>query len=160
LFSELLEELPWQVKPQLKELLDYYSTEYVKSAVLMEHAKEVVQYARKKYKTGLITNGKTSIQYGKIDRLGLRHDFDLIIVSEEAGCKKPDPEIFEMALEKLGLRAEQCVYIGDHPVNDIEGASRIGMKTIWMKANQPWKDGLTATPLYSIDRLSSLLELI
>ncbi|SEB56166.1 HAD family hydrolase [Paenibacillus sp. GP183] len=160
LFSELLEELPWELKPLKTELLDFYSTEYVKNAVLMEHAREIVQHLRKKYKTGLITNGKTVIQYGKIDQLEIRNDFDLIIVSEEAGIKKPDPKIFELALRKLELSPEQCIFIGDHPVNDIEGAAKIGMKTIWMKVNQPWKDGLTAKPLHSIERLNELYELI
>ncbi|AJY76185.1 HAD family hydrolase [Paenibacillus beijingensis] len=160
LFSELLEELPWKVTPLKTELLDFYSTEYVKNAVLMEHAREVVQHLRTKYKTGLITNGKTFIQYGKIDQLGMRSDFDLIIVSEEAGVKKPDPRIFEMALMELELRPEQCIYIGDHPVNDIEGAAKIGMETIWIKVNQPWKDGLTAKPLHTIERLSTLMKLI
>jgi putative hydrolase of the HAD superfamily len=160
LFSELLEELPWKLKPLKTELLDFYSTEYVKNAVLMEHAREIVQHLRKKYKTGLITNGKTVIQYGKIDQLEIRSDFDLIIVSEEAGIKKPDPKIFELALRKLELSPEQCIFIGDHPVNDIEGAAKIGMKTIWMKVNQPWKDGLTAKPLHSIERLNELYELI
>ncbi|MEX1030686.1 MAG: HAD family hydrolase [Paenibacillaceae bacterium] len=160
LFSELLERLPWQEKPQLLELMEFYSTEYVKSAVLMNDAREVVQYGRTKYKTGLITNGKTLIQYGKIDQLGIRNEFDLIIVSEEAGIKKPDRRIFEMACERLMLKPEQCIYIGDHPVNDIEGAAKVGMETIWMKVNQPWKDGIIATPLHQIDKLNTLFELI
>jgi putative hydrolase of the HAD superfamily len=160
LFSELIEELPWKEKPLKTELLDFYSSEYVKNAVLMEHAREIVQHLRKKYKTGLITNGKTLIQYGKIDQLEIRSDFDLIIVSEEAGIKKPDPRIFELALRRLELNPEQCIYIGDHPVNDIEGAAKIGMNTIWMKVNQPWKDGLSAKPLHTIERLNELLELI
>jgi putative hydrolase of the HAD superfamily len=160
LFSELIEELPWKAKPQKTELLDFYRTEYVKSAVLMKRAREVVIHSRKKYKTGLITNGKTSIQYGKIDQLGIRNDFDLILVSEEAGIKKPDPKIFEMALDKLQLRPEECIYIGDHPVNDIEGAARIGMGTIWIKVNQPWKEEVMARPLYTINQLSELLELL
>jgi putative hydrolase of the HAD superfamily len=160
LFSELLEELPWKMKPLQTELLDFYKTEYVKNAVLMEHTREILQHIRKKYKTGLITNGNTSIQYGKIDILEIRSDFDLIIVSEEAGIKKPDPKIFELALTKLELSPEQCIFIGDHPVNDIEGAAKIGMKTIWMKVNQPWKDELTAKPIYSIEKLNELYELI
>lgn len=160
LFTELLEELPWKEAPLLEELLNFYSTEYVESAVLKENAREVVHYLRKKYKTGLITNGKTLIQYGKIDQLRIRNDFDLIIVSEEAGVKKPDPRIFEMALMELELTPEQCIYIGDHPVNDIEGASRVGMGTIWMKVNQPWKDGLTVKPLHTIEKLSELFELL
>jgi putative hydrolase of the HAD superfamily len=161
LFSELLGELPWRVKPAVSELLDYYSREYVNNAVLMDQAREVIQHIRKKnYKTGLITNGKTLIQYGKIDQIGLRNDFDLIIVSEEAGFKKPDPRIFEMALRKLDLKPDECIYIGDHPSNDIEGAANIGMQTIWMKVNQPWKDDIKVKPLYTIERLSALFELI
>jgi putative hydrolase of the HAD superfamily len=160
LFSELLEELPWKTKPLETELLNFYSTEYVKNAVLMEHAREVVQHARKKYKTGLITNGRTLIQYGKIDQLGIRNEFDLIIVSEEAGIKKPDPRIFEMAIKQLEVKPEECIYIGDHPVNDIEGAAKIGMETIWMKVNQPWNDGIEAKLLHQIDKLNTLFDLI
>lgn len=140
--------------------MDFYKTEYVKSAVLMNRAREVITHTRMKYKTGLITNGKNSIQYGKIDQLVIRNEFDLIIVSEEAGIKKPDPRIFEMALDKLLLKPEECIYIGDHPVNDIEGAAKIGMKTIWIKVNQPWNDRILAKPLYSIDHISELLELL
>ncbi|WP_242403663.1 HAD family hydrolase [Paenibacillus pini] len=147
-------------KPSHDELLAFYSTEYVRSAVLIDQAKEVVTVLRKKYKTGLITNGKTNIQYGKIDQIGMRNDFDIIIVSEEAGVKKPDPSIFEMACTALDVRSEECIYIGDHPMNDIEGAFRAGMETIWMQANQPWQDGLTAKPLHTIDQLSKLKELL
>jgi putative hydrolase of the HAD superfamily len=160
LFSELLEELPWKINPEMSQLLNYYNMEYVKNAILMDQAREVIQHIRKKHKTGLITNGKTLIQYGKIDQLQLRDEFDLIIVSEEAGIKKPDPRIFEMALKKLNLRPDECIYIGDHPSNDIEGAANSGMNTIWMKVNQPWNNALKVKPLYTIDKLSALFELI
>lgn len=160
LFTELLQELPWVEKPQLSELLAFYSVQYVKSAILMDHALEVIKHVRSKYKIGLITNGKTPIQYGKIDQLGIREAFDFIVVSEEAGVKKPDPRIFAIALDKLELEAEECIYIGDHPVNDIEGASQFGMDTIWLQVNQPWKEGIKANPLHKIDTLSALLNLL
>lgn len=156
LFDELLDELPWNVMPQKDELMEFYRMEYVKSAVIMNGARDIIIYLRKKYKTGLITNGRTEIQYGKIDQLGIRNEFDLIIVSEEAGMKKPDPKIFTMALDYFELKPEQCIYIGDHPVNDIEGAANVGMETIWMKVNQPWRDGLAAKPLFVIHQLDEL----
>lgn len=65
-----------------------------------------------------------------------------------------------MALNKLKLRPEECIYIGDHPVNDIEGAAKAGMETIWIKVNQPWREGLQAKPLYSIDKLNELLGIL
>lgn len=160
LFNELLQELPWSVYPPHAELMEFYGKEYVRSAVLMEEAREVVQQLRSKYRTGLITNGKTDIQYGKIDQLGIRDDFDLIIVSEEAGVKKPDPQIFRLALNHFGLSPEQCIYIGDHPTNDVEGAANVGMNTIWMKVNQAWQDSITARPLHSITHLRELLPLL
>lgn len=160
LFDELLAELPWKGKPQKNEIMHFYNAEYVKSAVLMERAKEVIAYLKRKYKIGLITNGRTAIQYGKINQLGIADDFDTILVSEEAGIKKPDPRIFEMALINLDLSPNECVYVGDHPVNDMEGASKAGMETIWIKVNQPWREGLSVTPKYTIKRLSELMQLL
>ncbi|CAI6087319.1 HAD family hydrolase [Cohnella sp. JJ-181] len=160
LFTELLEEFPWTAKPVIAELLEYYSVHYVKNALLMEHAEETIQYIRQKYKIGLITNGRNAIQYGKIDCLGIRNAFDFILVSEEAGVKKPDARIFQTTAQKLGLRAEECIYIGDHPKNDIQGASQAGMNTIWIEVNQPWKDDVTAKPAYTIRKLSELAEIL
>ncbi|MCA0754181.1 HAD family hydrolase [Paenibacillus sp. N4] len=160
LFQQLLEEMPWEVKPSHEELMLYYKTEYVKQAKLMDQAAEVLQYIRSKYKTALITNGRNDIQYGKIDRLGIRELFDFIIVSEEAGCKKPDPRIFEAALAGLGLMPSECIYVGDHPVNDMEGAANAGLGTIWYKVNQPWRGVLNAAPLYTIDSFTQLVHLV
>ena len=140
--------------------MDYYKVNYVKNAILMDQAKEVLAYLRTKYRTGLITNGRTEIQYGKIDQINLRGDFDIILVSEEAGVKKPDAAIFRMALDALGLPPEQCVYVGDHPVNDVAGAADVGMKTIWLQSNQPWRDELHVKPDHVIRSLHQILEIL
>jgi putative hydrolase of the HAD superfamily len=160
MFIELLEILPWNNKPTVEELLEFYTLEYVSSAILMEDALEILQFFKTKYKIGLITNGKIIIQYGKLDKLNLREYFDTIVVSEEAGIKKPNKDIFEIASKNLNLRSEDCIYIGDHPVNDIDGADKAGMKTIWIKVNQPWKDELSVKPLKTITKLNELFELI
>ncbi|MFD0674879.1 HAD family hydrolase [Cohnella sp. GCM10027633] len=159
-FEELLAELPWNTKPEITELLEYYKVHYVTNATLMEYAVEILQLARLKYKVGLITNGRTIIQYGKIDQLGIRDHFDLIIVSEEAGIKKPNAKIFEMAIERLGLSPEQCLYIGDHPINDIDGAGRAGMETIWFEVNQPWREEVGIRPKHTIKHLSELAVIL
>ncbi|WP_164779820.1 HAD family hydrolase [Paenibacillus kobensis] len=161
LFKELRSVLPWKkgMKPSADELLRFYQSVYVNSAVLMEDAEEILSYCKKKYKVALVTNGKTAIQYGKIDNLGLRGYFDAIVVSEEAGIKKPDPAIFAKALAELSLTPEQCVFIGDHPVNDIAGAARAGINGIWMKVNQPWQDEAGPAP-FTVTGLWELLQVI
>lgn len=156
LFRELLEELPWLDKPELDELMDDYARYYVSHACLMDHARETIGQLRTAYRIGLITNGRTAIQYGKIDRLGIRELFDFILVSEEAGVKKPHAAIFELALERLGVSADECVYVGDHPKNDIEGAGKAGLRTIWMEVNQPWREEIAVLPGHRIKQLSEL----
>lgn len=159
LFSDMRAAFPWQTQPELDELMHYYSTEYVKCAAAMEQALEVVSDIRQGRKTGIITNGKTVIQQGKIDKIGIREYFDCIVVSEEAGCKKPDPRIFEQALQQLQVKPQECLFIGDHPVNDIGGAAKLGMKTIWIQVNQPWDDRLPVKPLFTITHLGQLREI-
>lgn len=159
MFTELREMFPWTIKPTLEELLEFYSLNYASNAELMDGALEVLTYCKKSYKVGLITNGKMVIQYGKLDKLNIRAYFDTIVISEEAGIKKPHKGIFELAMRNLHLIADECIYIGDHPVNDIEGAAQAGLNTIWIKVNQPWRDELTVKPLKTITRLQELLVL-
>jgi putative hydrolase of the HAD superfamily len=160
LFAELLEEWTWEHKPGLQELMDFYTLEYVHGAVMMEDALSILAYCRSKYKLALITNGRTSIQYGKIDKLDIRKSFDAILVSEEVKVKKPDPHIFRLAMERLNMKPEQCVFIGDHPKNDMEGAMQAGMYAIWLRVNQPWPDSVEVQPVAAVTGLKSLLNWI
>jgi putative hydrolase of the HAD superfamily len=52
-------------------------------------------------------------------------------VSEEAGVSKPDPRIFEMALERANARAGEAVMVGDSWANDVEGARAAGIRAVW-----------------------------
>ncbi|SDW23810.1 HAD family hydrolase [Paenibacillus sp. CF384] len=160
LFAELIAELPWREKLTHADLADYYKREFIKHAILMDQATDVLSHIRKNYRSGLITNGRNAVQYGKLDQLGIRDAFEFILVSEEAGVKKPDVRIFQMAINKLQVPAEECIYVGDHPINDIEGASMAGMRTIWIRGKHSWKDDLKAKPLHTIDQLSELIELL
>jgi len=63
-------------------------------------------------------------------------------------------------LDQDGYRPDECVYVGDHPRNDIEGAGKSGMRTVWIKVNQPWIPELTVRPHHKIERLPELLALL
>ena len=56
--------------------------------------------------------------------------FDPIIISSEVQCKKPDPEIFELALEQAGVSAGECLYVGDNYYDDAVGSRTVGMKAL------------------------------
>ncbi|ADU28731.1 HAD family hydrolase [Evansella cellulosilytica] len=88
---------------------------------------------------GIITNGKGKFQMDNIKALKIEDYFDLILISEWENLKKPDPRIFQRALEQLNVRAKSSFFVGDHPQNDIDGAHRVNMKTIWKRDHQ-WCD--------------------
>ena len=79
----------------------------------------------------IITNGRFPFHMHSVEALGLQAMFDFVLVSEHEGVRKPDPEIFRRALDRLGVAPEQTIYIGDHPENDVRAAKRVGMKAIW-----------------------------
>ena len=93
-------------------------------------------------KTGLITNGNHALQYAKIGLLGLEPHFDEIIATGDYGIHKPDRAIFDVMREKMGFSPDEMVYVGDNPVNDVEGARSAGWKTVWMKSTGWWKEGI------------------
>jgi putative hydrolase of the HAD superfamily len=86
---------------------------------------------------GLVTNGAIRSQRPKIEALKIGPYFRAILISEEQGVRKPDAEIYRRAMLRLGSTPESTVFIGDHPTADIEGAARLGIKTIW-KRNTCW----------------------
>jgi putative hydrolase of the HAD superfamily len=86
---------------------------------------------RKNIVLGMITNGKGQFQMDNIKALGIESYFDTILVSELEGIKKPEPEIFIRALERLNVSPSESVFIGDHPNNDVKAAQNVGMTGIW-----------------------------
>ena len=102
---------------------------------LLEGAEELVRYLAKKYPLTVVTNGFVEVQYEKFERSGLRDCFAHVVLSEEVGCQKPNPGIFEAALRMNGVSAEDVVMIGDSWGSDIQGAINAGIDQIWVNKN-------------------------
>ena len=90
---------------------------------------------------------------------GLLPLFDLIVISGNEQIKKPNPQIFMRAAERLAVRPDECAFVGDHAHNDIYGAGAVGMKTIWYPGEQVWPAEQTVAPDRTIRSLSELLAI-
>ena len=87
-----------------------------------------IRALRPRYKTGLISNAWPDARDST--RLYLNGDtFDLLVFSGEVGVQKPDPEIYRLALGRLGVTPQEAVFVDDMPAN-VEGARAIGMTAI------------------------------
>ena len=105
---------------------------------LFEGCEETLRTLRENgYRLGIVTNGPCVQQHRKLDVSGLRPLLDTVLVSSEEEVAKPDAELFCRAAARLGLSPAQCVFVGDHPVNDIDGAITAGMKAIFLDTRLP-----------------------
>jgi epoxide hydrolase-like predicted phosphatase len=100
-----------------------------KLARMVEGMPELVQGLQSNYKTALLSNAGEEELHHLLDKNGLWDHFDEIIVSSSVGMKKPDPEIFRMTLDRLGVTAEETIFVDDNADN-IAAATALGIKGI------------------------------
>ena len=100
-------------------------------------SEQVLKKLKETYQLGVLTNGNASIK-----TLGIDHLFDFYLNAEMVNDSKPGAKMFEEAMSITKLKANEICHVGDHPVNDIEGALNVGFKAIWLNAlENSWPDG-------------------
>jgi len=97
---------------------------------LFDYTFEILDYLKDKYQLHIITNGFEEAQERKMKNSKIRDYFKTITNSEMVGVKKPNPKIFNFALDKAKASSNESIMIGDSLEADIEGAHNIGMDVI------------------------------
>jgi putative hydrolase of the HAD superfamily len=134
----LLQELSWLNPPSLDELAQFWLQRFGHFAVEMPGATAVLKQLKAEgYQLAIVSNGSHDTRLNTLQGLGIQDYFDEIISSGLVGFSKPQPEIFQLTAARLGVQPQQCLYIGDHPVNDIQGATKAGMQALWMQGFHP-----------------------
>jgi len=101
-----------------------------------ENVLEVLARLKEVYQLGVLTNGNASIE-----TLGIDHLFDFYLNAEMVNDSKPGAKMFEEAISITNLKPNEICHVGDHPVNDVEGALNVGFKAIWLNAlDNSWPD--------------------
>lgn len=136
-YEDLAKRWNWKDAPSGEELTLHYDKKFGDHNVIFPNSEKLLKELKSRgYITGVITNGPSMLQNHKMDTSGLRPYCDIVVVSGDVGIHKPDPQLFVYTAEKLGLPTGECTYVGDHPINDIQGALEAGMKAIRM--NHGW----------------------
>lgn len=115
------------------EIQQHY-TRLQEQMMLFEGAEALLEeLLAKEYIVGIITNGNEEHQWKKIRTLGLERYIPVarIFISGAVGFTKPDPRIFQLANERTGTAAHNCIYIGDSWQKDIAGANAAGWSAVW-----------------------------
>lgn len=132
---------------------------------------ELLESLKGRYDMHIITNGFQEVQGFKMSAGKLNGYFTHIINSEDAGAKKPNPEIFEFALKKANATAEESLMIGDDWDADIIGARNFGIDQVFLTytemalfvlngKNEEATPRHNYKPTYTVDSLLELKEIL
>lgn len=140
------------------DLADNYTELHNSGIALLPGSKEALEMVKNMgIRMAVITNGGSEVQREKLERFGITHYFDKIIIDAEVGFSKPDKEIFLYTLKQLELNPEDVWMVGDNLVWDIYGAKQLGIYTVW---NDYSKSGLPENPKVTPDlTVNSIYEM-
>ncbi len=141
---------------------EQFSNDYIKESplktTLFPYTIEILNYLKNKnYRLFLLTNGFQEVQIVKIRESGLQAYFDKMITSEEAGYQKPHRKIFEYALKTVNAKKDESIMIGDDLENDIYGARRFGMDTVFFNPEGIKHKQKTNYEISSLKELQAIL---
>lgn len=156
-YENLIQE--FSIQGHSKEiLLTSYIRNFNKFSCCFEHVENVIiQLKQQGYLIGLISNGRTPFQEHNFYALGLAEFFSSIIVSEAVGIRKPDPAIFLLSCQQLGVHPQDCIFVGDNELADIQGAKAVGMKTIFFHPNPAISSAIADANFHHYEKLMTIL---
>ncbi|KXH87072.1 HAD family hydrolase [Sporosarcina sp. HYO08] len=143
-----------------RELAELFPAERRKHPFVYEETFRVLDALKDTYELVLLTNGSPSLQQTKLEITPeIAPYFSHIVISGGFGVGKPDPSIFEHVLNTCETTADEAIMVGDNLLTDILGASRVGIRSVWINREG---DEMTAehAPTYEIDHLEKLLPIL
>ncbi len=122
--------------------------------VFFPGAEDMLTALAERYTLIALTNGNADI-----GKAGLATYFQGAFSSADVGVKKPHARMFEASLEHVDVAAHQAVHVGDHLVDDVQGAAGVGMHTVWVNLNDAAHEG-DVHPTHEVSDLTQVAEVI
>ena len=127
---------------------------------LYPYVREVLDVLHNRYPLAIVTDAQSTYARGELHKVGLLGYFDPIIVSGDHGYRKPDPRLFQLALDGMAAAAENTLYVGNDIYRDIYGAQEAGLTTVMFDSDQGEKTYRDCTPDYTITDFRDLLQIL
>lgn len=134
--AEALNSLGFKASPDddaVKKAVNAYFRGYLRAIRPRSCAQQTLSRLAERHKLGLISNfTHAPVIYAALRKVKLNQYFNVVLVSQAVGWRKPSPRIFRLALQRLGVEPEEAIFIGDNPKEDIEGARNVGMRAFFV----------------------------
>ncbi len=135
-----------------------YLEHLIKHPDMMDHAYDLLNHVKPKYKLGLITNGLKEVQRPRLRAAKIYDYFDVIVVSDEIGHAKPQKGYFDHVIKEMGdADLSKAIVIGDSLNSDIKGAINYGLDCVWL--NPSSKSAEDLQPTYEVKSVKELIDM-
>ena len=171
-FVQLLERLHVSVDPL--PVSDRYIQHLGEADFLIDGARELLERLHGKIPMVLLTNGLSLVQRSRFAKAGIGHYFEGIVISEEVGVQKPEPEVFRIALAHASgdgtgdgagspggdpIPPGRALMVGDNLNSDVKGALDAGLDACWFNLRGRPADP-EITPTYTVQALAEIPGLL
>ncbi len=142
-------------------LLEAHRRELSKAAEFPAHHATVLRRLARRFRLAVVSNfDYTPTALGILETAGVADVFDIVVVSDAVGWRKPKAEIFDVALRRLQVLPGEALFVGDRADIDVVGAQAVGMPVAWInRERQALPEGMTA-PDFEITDLAELLPIL
>ncbi|MBW2967217.1 HAD-IA family hydrolase [Candidatus Woesearchaeota archaeon] len=135
-FSEFFKKAGVKVtKKEIDDLVILHWRYIIEEVRPMPHALQVLRKLKKSYKLAVMSDsdGNKKLKMERIKVTGMQDIFDIVLTSDDTGENKPSRKFYDKILERFGVKASECVMVGDKPQVDLKLAHSLGMKTVWVR---------------------------
>ena len=122
------------LKELISEMVDIYRA-HIPEIEVYPDVLTFLPHFRERYKLGLITDGYAEVQRRKVEALGIKYLFDMLLFTDDFSQEnwKPSSLPYQLALKKLCISPKEAIYIGDNPYKDFIGAKELGLITVRLR---------------------------
>jgi putative hydrolase of the HAD superfamily len=132
-FGEVLKQCGVVAGPELPSLLaQLLRSLSIQRLGLFPESREVLETLRRHYRLGLVSDSQELYIEPELRATSLEGIFEVVVISSQLGYRKPERRMFQHALDRMGLRSDEVVYVGDSWDRDMAGARDAGIRGVWV----------------------------
>ncbi|RPJ18737.1 MAG: HAD family hydrolase [Desulfobacteraceae bacterium] len=164
-FLELNQNPAWRLSRDRLEAMPRFLAEMYRGISrhrleLYPDVKSVLDEFKPRYSLAVVSDGQSVWALPEMRAMGIDSYFDPIVISSDYGFRKPDPRLFQAALDGIGAGPEEVLFVGNDMYRDVFGARQMGMRTVFFTSNQGRQHMEGVEPDYIIYRFAELRQAI
>ncbi|MCO6465283.1 MAG: TIGR02253 family HAD-type hydrolase [Bradyrhizobiaceae bacterium] len=161
-FDKLLEDVLGRVDPRIISagIIAYRRAREAALKPYPHVTATLMQLNRRGLRLGILSDAPTREAWLRLCFINYHHFFDEVVTFDDTGKRKPDPAPFKLALDRLGVKPEEAIMVGDWAERDMVGAKNVGMLTAFARYGDSFGNQITDGVDFILEDIKDLLDIV